>query len=63
LLALDGVTPSLQSLAAGRYRYFKTLHLVTAQHSSPLAKDFIEFIRSPAGQAVLAKSGNLALQE
>lgn len=62
-LALDGVVPTLQSLAAGRYRYFKTLHLVTGHNPSPLAKDFVAFIRSPAGQAVLAKSGNLALQE
>jgi len=62
-LALDGVTPTLQSLAAGRYRYFKTLHLITARNPSPLAKGFVAFIRSPAGQAVLARSGNLALQE
>ena len=62
-LALDGVTPTLQSLAAGRYRYFKTLHLVTGRNPSPLAKDFVAFVRSPAGQAVLARSGNLALQE
>ncbi len=60
-LALDGVTPTLQSLAAGRYRYFKTLHLVTGRNPSSLAKDFVAFIRSPAGQAVLARSGNLAL--
>ena len=62
-LALDGVTPTLQSLAAGRYPHFKTLHLVTGRNPSPLAKDFVAFIRSPAGEAVLARSGNLALQE
>ncbi len=62
-LALDGVAPTLQSLAAGRYRYFITLHLVTGRNPSPLAKDFVAFIRSPAGQALLARSGNLALQE
>lgn len=62
-LALDGVTPTLESLAAGRYRYFKTLYLVTGRNPSPLAKDFVAFIRSPTGQAVLARSGNLALQE
>ncbi len=60
-LVLDGVMPTLQSLAAGRYRYFKTLHLVTGRNPSSLAKDFVAFIRSPAGQAVLARSGNLAL--
>jgi phosphate transport system substrate-binding protein len=60
-LALDGVAPTLQSVALGHYRYFKTLHLVTGRNPSPLARDFVVFIRSPAGQAVLASSGNLAL--
>jgi phosphate transport system substrate-binding protein len=62
-LALDGVAPTLESLAAGRYRYVKTLYLITGRDLSPLAKDFVAFVRSPAGQAVLARSGNLALQE
>jgi phosphate transport system substrate-binding protein len=62
-LALDGVTPSLQSLAAGRYLYSKTLYLVTGRNPPSLAKDFIAFIRSPAGQAVLARSGNVVVQE
>ena len=62
-IALDGVAPTLQSLAAGRYRYFKTLHLVTGRDPSPLARDFAAYIRSPAGQAVLAGSGNLAIRE
>lgn len=62
-LALDGVAPTLQSLAEGRYRHFKTLHLVTGRNPSPLARDFVAYIRSPAGQAVLAGSGNLAIPE
>jgi len=62
-LILDGVAPTLQSLAAGRYRHFRTLYLVTGRNPSPLAKDFVAFIRSPAGQTVLARSGNLAVQE
>jgi phosphate transport system substrate-binding protein len=62
-LALDGVTPTLQSLTTGDYHYFKTLYLVTGRNPSPLAKDFVAFVRSPAGQAVLARSGNLPLQE
>lgn len=62
-LDLDGVAPTLQSLAAGRYPYYKTLYLITGHDPSPLAKDFVAFVRSPAGQAVLARSGNLALQE
>lgn len=62
-LALDGVAPTLQSLAKGSYRYFRTLYLVTGRNPAPLATDFAAFVRSPAGQAVLARNGNLALQE
>jgi phosphate transport system substrate-binding protein len=62
-LALDGVEPTLEALAAGRYRHSKTLYLVIGRSPSPLAKDFVAFVRSPAGRAVLARSGNLALQE
>lgn len=62
-LTLDRVAPTLQTLAAGRYPYYKTLYLVTGRSPAPLAKDFAAFVRSPAGQAVLVKSGNLALQD
>jgi|APCry1669189241_1035207.scaffolds.fasta_scaffold09292_2 phosphate transport system substrate-binding protein len=59
-LALNGVAPTLQNLSTGSYPYFKTLHLVTGPKPAPLAKDFVSYIQSPAGQAVLARSGNLA---
>ena len=62
-LTLDGVAPTLEALAAGRYPYSKTLHLVSAAKPSALARDFAAFIRSPAGQAVLARTGNLTLRE
>ncbi len=62
-LALDGVVPTLEALAAKRYPHAKTLHLVSAAKPSALAQDFAAFVRSPAGQAVLARTGNLALQE
>ncbi len=62
-LPLDGVAPTLESLAAGRYRHFKTLYLVTGRNPAPLARDFAAFVRSPAAQAILARTGNLALQD
>ena len=60
-LSLNGVAATLQNLSNGSYPYFKTLHLVTGPQPSPLAKDFAAYIQSAAGQAVLARSGNLAL--
>lgn len=63
LLAVDGVNPGLQSLAMGRYPYFKILYLVTGRNLPPLATAFIAFIRSSAGQAILAGNGNLVVTE
>ncbi len=63
LLDLDGVRPTLRSLAAGTYPHAKTLYLVLGPRPSPLAQEFIAFLRSSAGQAVLAANGNLALPE
>lgn len=62
-LALNGVAPTLQNLSNGSYPYFKTLHLVTGPHPAPLAKDFVAYIQSAAGRAVLERSGNLALTQ
>jgi len=62
-LLLNGVAPTLQNLSNRSYPYFKTLHLVSSPHPSPLAKDFVAYVQSVAGQAVLARSGNLALTQ
>ena len=62
-LTLNGVTGTLANLLNGQYPYFKTLHLVTGSKPSPLARDFVAFIQSAAGQAVLARSGNLAMPQ
>lgn len=56
-LALDGVIPSLQTLADGSYRYFKTFSLVSTPKASPLVRQFIAFVQSPAGQQILEKNG------
>ena len=56
-LALDGVAPSLKHLADGSYRYFKTFSLVSTTKTDPLVRQFIAFVRSPAGQQILEKNG------
>ena len=57
-LALDGVTPSLQTLNDGSYRYFKTFSFVSTSKASPLVQQFIAFVQSPAGQLILEKNGH-----
>jgi phosphate transport system substrate-binding protein len=57
-LTLNGVIPSLQTLSDGSYPYFKTFSLLSTPKTSPIALQFIDFVRSPAGQQILEKNGS-----
>lgn len=61
-LALNGVMPNMKTLAAGAYPYYKTLYIVTGPKSSPVTKQFVEFITSETGKEVLARTGHLPLK-
>lgn len=61
ILALDGVTPSVEALKSGRYPHLKTLYLVTRRKTSPAMQALESFIRSPAGQSILLNNGQLPL--
>ena len=57
-LALNGVTPSLKTLADGKYPYYKTFIMVSDAKTSPLVQQFIAFVRSAAGQQILEENGH-----
>jgi phosphate transport system substrate-binding protein len=59
VLAYNGVTPSLDTLAKGSYTLAKHLHFVTRDKPSEKVKKFIAFVQSPKGRKLLEKSGNL----
>jgi len=61
MLSFNGVKPSLKAIADGTYPLQKTLWLVTVPNTSAAARQFVEFVRSPAGRKILANSGNLAV--
>ena len=61
VLALDGVQPSLESLADGSYPYAKTFYLVTSSSPSPAVRAFAAFLRSPAASSILRTSGQEAI--
>lgn len=48
LLALDGVAATAENVRSGRYPLVRTLNLVTRPGPSGLAKEFIDYARSPA---------------
>ncbi|HTV84780.1 MAG TPA: substrate-binding domain-containing protein [Dyella sp.] len=55
MLRIDGVAPSVSSVASGAYPLFTQLYLVTNPNSpnAAAAKSFIDFVESPKGDAVL----------
>lgn len=63
VLALDGVVPSVRTMADRSYPYRKTFSMVTRENPSAAVRRFIDFVRSPAGSAILAKNGQGAVRE
>jgi phosphate transport system substrate-binding protein len=63
ILSLDGITPSVRAMADGSYPYSKTFFMVTKSNPSAAVRRFIDFVRSPAGAAILAKNGQQAFRK
>ncbi|MEG0943582.1 MAG: substrate-binding domain-containing protein [Angelakisella sp.] len=53
---IDGVTPSAEAMLDGSYKISRPFNIATKGEAQGLAKDFIDFILSAEGQAVVAKS-------
>jgi phosphate transport system substrate-binding protein len=51
---VEGVAPTLDSLAAGSYALIRDLALVMPRRSSSEVNGLVEFVLSPAGQAIVA---------
>lgn len=62
-LSIEGVGPSVDALANGKYRYAKTIWLVTKDKPTPEVDRFVKFARSSAAAKTLKQSGNLPLGE
>jgi phosphate transport system substrate-binding protein len=55
LLAVDGVAATKDNLANGTYRIRRPLLLVYSEGTArPAVRGFVEFVRSPEGQAITA---------
>jgi phosphate transport system substrate-binding protein len=61
-VTIGGVEASFATVNKGKYPYARTLHLYTGKgKETPATLDFIHFILSSRGQAVLAKAGFVPL--
>lgn len=59
LLAFDGVMPSAETVASGRYPLVRTFYHVTRADASAAVRDFIAFLKSAEAAAILEKTGNV----
>jgi len=62
LYPLEGVTPSLQNLAEGKYPLSKSIFVVAGRQPSESAKRFIQFLRTPQASDVLRRAEYLPQQ-
>lgn len=59
IIAVDGVVPSAQLVADGAYPFVKTLFAVTTGTVRPAVLDFLAFIASEEGRAILWVTGHV----
>jgi len=53
LLAFDGVAPTAENIAAGRYGIYKDMYVVLPRRPGDTAADFVGFVLSPRAQRLL----------
>jgi phosphate transport system substrate-binding protein len=58
LLDLDGIAPSVAAISDGSYPYVKHLHAIVGSGASPGTRQFLQFILSRQGQAILHDLGH-----
>ncbi len=57
LLSVDGIAPTADAIAAGRYPPGRTLELVAVGPPSDNVRKFADFLLSPAGRDLIASAG------
>jgi phosphate transport system substrate-binding protein len=59
IISLNGIRPSLATLANGTYPLAKDIRFITTRRISPEATKLLDFIYSTKGRAISEKSGVL----
>ena len=62
-LAIDGAEASVENIKAGTYNVARPFNIATLAETSKAAQDFITFIMSAEGQAVIESNGYIAVVE
>jgi phosphate transport system substrate-binding protein len=62
-VTLDGIEPSPENIASGKYPMARPLYLITDGKPEGSAKKFIDYVLSSEGQKLMTKHGYLTLKE
>ncbi len=55
---INGIAPDIKNATSGRYPYYKTFYMISSRKPAPVAKNFIEFVKSHEGREILVKTGH-----
>ena len=63
-LSIDGVEPTKQNIASGKYPMYRPLYLALHKRdASDEARKFVDFVLSAEGQSIISKQGTVNLKE
>ncbi len=62
-VSIDGVEATVENVESGDYTVVRPFNILTMEEVSAEAQDFIDFILSEEGQAVIADNGYIALSD
>ena len=63
ILAVDGVRPSMESVKKKQYKITRPFLFVFKNQPSGEAKNFLDFVLSPAGQKIVRSAGFLPVEQ
>ncbi len=61
-LALDGVSPSTETVRTGRYQLTRASYMLTGSRPSLALARFLAFVRSPAGARIIIANGGVPVE-
>jgi phosphate transport system substrate-binding protein len=62
IIGVDGIEPSPENIATGKYPLFRPLYLTVPNNPEPAVEQFVEFALSDAGQEIIREEGTVNLQ-
>jgi len=64
VLALDGKEPTFENIKSGQYLLYRPLYIVTGMDErSPDVKNFVQFVSSDEGKAIMRKVGTVPYED